>query len=127
MAIHRVFRVLRSSTFCVAPGGGLLGLCPIACSVSARMVELTCFLSGRRRVKKTVPIQHGWTDPDAYETFMGRWSEHLAKPFLSLAGITPGDCVVGVACGTGVLTKALAELGAHVWCQLRPWRCCRPA
>ena len=63
---------------------------------------------------ETGQIRHSWTDPDAYETFMGRWSEHLAKPFLSLAGIAPGDRVLDIACGTGVLTKALAELGAHV-------------
>jgi hypothetical protein len=29
--------------------------------------------------------QFNWTDPDAYEIFMGRWSELLAKPFLALA------------------------------------------
>jgi SAM-dependent methyltransferase len=55
-----------------------------------------------------------WTDPDAYEIFMGRWSELLAKPFLAFAGVTPGGCVLDVACGTGVLTKALADAGAHV-------------
>jgi 2-polyprenyl-3-methyl-5-hydroxy-6-metoxy-1,4-benzoquinol methylase len=63
---------------------------------------------------ETGQIRHSWTDPDAYETFMGRWSEHLARPFLSLADIAPGGNVLDVACGTGVLTKALADVGAHV-------------
>src|ERR1700712_3304098 len=57
---------------------------------------------------------YSWTDPDAYEAFMGRWSELLAKPFLAFAGIVPGSRVLDVACGTGVLSKALAEAGAHV-------------
>ena len=43
---------------------------------------------------------------------MGRWSERLARPFLSFAGITPGGRVLDVACGTGVLSKALADAGA---------------
>ena len=63
---------------------------------------------------ETGQIRPSWTDPDAYETFMGRWSEHLARPFLSFADIAPGGNVLDVACGTGVLTKALAEVGAHV-------------
>jgi len=45
---------------------------------------------------------------------MGRWSEHLTKPFLDFAGVTPGGHLLDVACGTGVLTKALAEAGAQV-------------
>jgi ubiquinone/menaquinone biosynthesis C-methylase UbiE len=45
---------------------------------------------------------------------MGRWSELLAQKFLPLADIVPGGRVLDVACGTGVLTKALAEAGAHV-------------
>ena len=45
---------------------------------------------------------------------MGRWSEHLASPFLTRVGVTPGDRVLDVACGTGVLSKALAEAGASV-------------
>lgn len=63
---------------------------------------------------ETRQIRHNWTDPDAYETFMGRWSEQLARPFLSFADIAPGSRVLDVACGTGVLTKAVAETGAHV-------------
>jgi ubiquinone/menaquinone biosynthesis C-methylase UbiE len=45
---------------------------------------------------------------------MGRWSERLARPFLSFADIAPGGRVLDVACGTGVLTKALAAVGADV-------------
>ena len=63
---------------------------------------------------ETATPRFSWTDPDAYETFMGRWSELLARPFLSLADIAPGGRVLDVACGTGVLTKALAEAGAQV-------------
>ncbi|KQV35550.1 MULTISPECIES: class I SAM-dependent methyltransferase [unclassified Rhizobium] len=59
-------------------------------------------------------LRYNWADPDIYETFMGRWSEHLASPFLDCANVAAGGKVLDVACGTGVLTKALAETGAHV-------------
>jgi ubiquinone/menaquinone biosynthesis C-methylase UbiE len=58
--------------------------------------------------------QYSWSDSDAYEAFMGRWSEQLARRFLSLADVAPGSRVLDVACGTGVLTAAYAEAGAHV-------------
>ncbi|OCI98372.1 hypothetical protein A6U85_32310 [Agrobacterium sp. 13-626] len=59
-------------------------------------------------------LRYNWADPDVYETFIGRWSEYLASPFLTRANIAPGSHVLDVACGTGVLSKALAEAGAHV-------------
>jgi len=63
---------------------------------------------------ETVQLLYSWTDSDAYETFMGRWSEHLARPFLSVANIASGGHVLDVAYGTGALTKALADVGAHM-------------
>ena len=58
--------------------------------------------------------QYSWSDPDAYEAFIGRWSVQLARRFLTLADVPPGSRVLDVACGTGVLTAAYAEAGAHV-------------
>jgi SAM-dependent methyltransferase len=52
------------------------------------------------------------TDPEDYERFMGRWSSRLVGPFLTFGGIQPGDRVLDVGCGTGVLSVALAERGA---------------
>ncbi|RXT53297.1 SAM-dependent methyltransferase [Bosea sp. Tri-44] len=63
---------------------------------------------------ETAQLRYNWTDSDVYEAFMGRWSERLASLFLARIDVAPGGRVLDVACGTGVLTKALAESGAHV-------------
>jgi SAM-dependent methyltransferase len=45
---------------------------------------------------------------DAYERLMGRWSRSLAGEFVAFAGLTPGDRVLDLGCGTGSLVRALA-------------------
>src|SRR4051794_7270316 len=54
------------------------------------------------------------TDADVYEHFMGRWSAHLAKPFLEFASIEAGVRVLDVGCGTGTLSLSLAQHGTKV-------------
>jgi SAM-dependent methyltransferase len=75
---------------------------------------LAFVLTLRATVLIMQPPQMQWsaTDPIQYEHFMGRWSERLTGPFLTFAGVSPGSRVLDVGCGTGVLTKALAEAGA---------------
>jgi SAM-dependent methyltransferase len=50
---------------------------------------------------------------DAYALFMGRFSEPLADRFVELVPVEPGDRVLDVGCGPGVLTQRLVDrLGA---------------
>ena len=53
-------------------------------------------------------------DPDAYEHFMGRWSERLALPFLEFAQVPPSARVLDVGCGTGTISLALARQGGTI-------------
>lgn len=46
---------------------------------------------------------------DAYVRFMGRYSAPLAEQFVDLARVGPGDRVLDVGCGPGMLTAPLIE------------------
>lgn len=56
------------------------------------------------------------TGRDAYDRYMGRYSDQLAIAFLSFTGGAPGQRALDVGCGPGALTQVLATgLGAsHV-------------
>ncbi len=54
-----------------------------------------------------------WTEAEAYEQLMGRWSRKLAPLLIEFAGVQDGDRVLDVGCGTGSLTRTLLELMPH--------------
>ena len=49
------------------------------------------------------------TNAEGYELLMGRWSRHLAEPFLDFVGLPASGRVLDVGCGTGSLTRAIAK------------------
>jgi len=46
---------------------------------------------------------------EAYERIMGRWSRRLAPPLIRFGGLSDGDRVLDVGCGTGSLSFALPD------------------
>jgi ubiquinone/menaquinone biosynthesis C-methylase UbiE len=50
-----------------------------------------------------------FSDSDAYELQMGRWSRLLAEQFLDFVGTKDRARVLDVGCGTGSLTSAVAK------------------
>jgi SAM-dependent methyltransferase len=57
-----------------------------------------------------------FSEAEAYERFMGRWSRLLAPPFVSFAEIQDRDAVLDVGSGTGALSFAVEASAreAHV-------------
>jgi cyclopropane fatty-acyl-phospholipid synthase-like methyltransferase len=52
----------------------------------------------------------GFQDADAYDRLMGRWSRRLAPLLIGFGGLTDGERILDVGCGTGSLTFAFPTL-----------------
>jgi SAM-dependent methyltransferase len=52
----------------------------------------------------------GFQNAEAYEQVMGRWSRRLAPLLIRYGGLSHGDRVLDVGCGTGSLTFTLPEI-----------------
>jgi SAM-dependent methyltransferase len=50
-----------------------------------------------------------WSNPQAYEAYMGRWSRPVAFAFLTWLAAPANQRWVDVGCGTGALTQAILE------------------
>lgn len=50
-----------------------------------------------------------FSESDAYERFMGRWSRRLAEGFVGFVGVGDGETVLDVGSGTGSLSAAILQ------------------
>ena len=57
-------------------------------------------------IRKPKPI---WTDGEAYEAYVGRWSRRTAIEFLDWLGVRRGAAWLDAGCGTGALTQAILD------------------
>jgi len=54
-------------------------------------------------------MQDKWTDGDAYEVYVGRWSRKTGKKFLAWLDQAPGSRWLDLGCGTGALTSQILQ------------------
>ena len=50
-----------------------------------------------------------WTEGEAYERYVGRWSHPVGEQFLEALAVPPGAAWLDIGCGTGALTRCILE------------------
>ncbi len=53
-----------------------------------------------------------WTDGSGYESYVGRWSQRVAREFLQWLGVPPGSAWLDFGCGTGALSQVILATGS---------------
>lgn len=63
---------------------------------------------GRGSAKET------WASGSAYEKYVGRWSRHVAREFITWLDVLQGGRWLDVGCGTGALTETILAMTSPV-------------
>jgi SAM-dependent methyltransferase len=64
--------------------------------------------------KAASEVQDVWASGEAYEAYVGRWSQLVSGKFLEWLAVPPGRLWLDVGCGTGALTQAILQ-DAQPW------------
>ena len=83
-------------------------LMPFAVPLVCGVLLTACTRQGDESTRQTDHASTAmFTESEAYEQFMGRWSRTLGAPFVEFANVRSGDAVLDVGSGTGALAAAV--------------------